>query len=44
VSDVKGRPRSAKPLAAPFNGPLTVRSRGGEHAISRELAATIGVE
>jgi DtxR family transcriptional regulator, Mn-dependent transcriptional regulator len=31
-------------LAAPFNGPLTVRSRGGEHAISRELAATIGVE
>ena len=31
-------------LAAPFNGPLTVRSRGGEHAISRELAAAIGVE
>jgi DtxR family transcriptional regulator, Mn-dependent transcriptional regulator len=31
-------------LAAPFGGPLTVRSGGGEHAISRELAATIGVE
>lgn len=31
-------------LAAPFNGPLTVRSRAGEHAISRELAAEIGVE
>lgn len=31
-------------LAAPFNGPLTVRSRGGAHAISRELAAAIGVE
>jgi DtxR family Mn-dependent transcriptional regulator len=31
-------------LAAPFNGPLTVRLRGGEHAISRELAAAIGVE
>jgi DtxR family transcriptional regulator, Mn-dependent transcriptional regulator len=30
-------------LAAPFNGPLTVRSSGGEHAISRELAAEIGV-
>jgi DtxR family Mn-dependent transcriptional regulator len=30
-------------LAAPFNGPLTVRSRGGDHAISRELAAAIGV-
>lgn len=31
-------------LAAPFNGPLTVRTRGGEHAISRELAAAVGVE
>jgi DtxR family transcriptional regulator, Mn-dependent transcriptional regulator len=31
-------------LAAPFGGPMTVRSTGGEHAISRELAATIGVE
>jgi DtxR family Mn-dependent transcriptional regulator len=31
-------------LAAPFDGPLTVRSNGGEHAISRELASTIGVE
>ena len=31
-------------LAAPFNGPVTVRSSGGEHAISRELALAIGVE
>ena len=31
-------------LAAPFDGPLTVRSNGGEHAISRELASAIGVE
>jgi DtxR family Mn-dependent transcriptional regulator len=31
-------------LAAPFGGPLTVRSNDGEHAISRELAAAIGVE
>jgi DtxR family Mn-dependent transcriptional regulator len=30
-------------LAAPFNGPLTVRSSSGDHAISRELAAEIGV-
>jgi DtxR family transcriptional regulator, Mn-dependent transcriptional regulator len=30
-------------LAAPFNGPLTVRSSGGDHAISRELASAIGV-
>lgn len=29
--------------AAPFGGPLTVRAGGGEHAISRELAARIGV-
>lgn len=31
-------------VKAPFEGPLTVRTDGGEHAISRELAATIGVE
>jgi DtxR family transcriptional regulator, Mn-dependent transcriptional regulator len=31
-------------LAAPFNGPVTVRSRGGDHAISRELAGAIGVD
>lgn len=31
-------------LAAPFDGPLTVRTKGGEHAISRDLAAAIGVE
>ena len=28
---------------APFEGPVTVGSRGGEHAISRELAGRIGV-
>jgi Fe2+ transport system protein FeoA len=31
-------------VKAPFDGPLTVRTDGGEHAISRELAAAIGVE
>lgn len=31
-------------LAAPFDGPLTIRSHGGDHAISRELAAAIDVE
>jgi DtxR family Mn-dependent transcriptional regulator len=30
-------------LAAPFEGPITVRARGGEHAISRELAGRIAV-
>ena len=30
-------------LAAPFDGPVTVRAAGGEHALSRELAASIGV-
>jgi Fe2+ transport system protein FeoA len=30
-------------LRAPFEGPVTVRSRTGEHALSRELAAAIGV-
>jgi DtxR family Mn-dependent transcriptional regulator len=29
--------------AAPFDGPLTVRTPTGDHAISRELAATVGV-
>jgi DtxR family Mn-dependent transcriptional regulator len=29
--------------SAPFGGPVTVRSRGSEHAIARELAARIGV-
>ncbi len=29
--------------AAPFGGPLTVRVDGDEHAVSRELAAAIGV-
>jgi DtxR family transcriptional regulator, Mn-dependent transcriptional regulator len=28
---------------APFGGPVTIRAAGGEHAISRELAARIGV-
>jgi DtxR family Mn-dependent transcriptional regulator len=30
--------------AAPFGGPLTVRTETGEHAIARELAATVGIE
>jgi len=29
--------------AAPFGGPLTVRTGSGEHAIARELAATVGI-
>ena len=29
--------------AAPFGGPLTIRAGGGEHAVSRELAARIRV-
>jgi DtxR family Mn-dependent transcriptional regulator len=29
--------------AAPFDGPVTIGARGGEHAISRELAGRIGV-
>jgi DtxR family transcriptional regulator, Mn-dependent transcriptional regulator len=29
--------------SAPFEGPITVRARGGEHAISRELAGRIAV-
>jgi DtxR family Mn-dependent transcriptional regulator len=28
----------------PFDGPIVVRARGADHAISRELAARIGVE
>ncbi len=31
-------------LAAPFGGPLTVRTGNGEHAIARELAAAVGIE
>jgi DtxR family transcriptional regulator, Mn-dependent transcriptional regulator len=30
--------------AAPFAGPITVRTRGGDRAISRELAGRIGVD
>jgi DtxR family Mn-dependent transcriptional regulator len=29
--------------AAPFGGPLTVRAAGGEHAVSRDLAARVDV-
>ncbi len=29
--------------SAPFGGPLTVRTGNGEHAITRELAATVGI-
>jgi Fe2+ transport system protein FeoA len=28
---------------APFGGPVTLRSRTGEHAITRELAGSIAV-
>jgi len=31
-------------ISAPFGGPLTVRTGNGEHAIARELAATVGIE
>ena len=31
-------------LSAPFGGPLTVRTGSGDHAIARELAATVGIE
>jgi DtxR family Mn-dependent transcriptional regulator len=30
--------------SGPFDGPITVRARGTDHAISRELAARIGVD
>ena len=30
-------------LSAPFGGPLTVRTNSGEHAIARELAASVGI-
>jgi ubiquinone/menaquinone biosynthesis C-methylase UbiE len=36
-------PRFANPFAAPFGGPVTVLAGGREQAISRELAAQIGV-
>jgi DtxR family Mn-dependent transcriptional regulator len=29
--------------SAPFDGPLTVRTGNGEHAIARELAANVGI-
>ncbi len=29
---------------APFGGPISVRTATGEHAIARELAATVGVD
>ena len=29
--------------AGPFDGPITVRARGAEHALGRDLAARIGV-
>ena len=29
--------------SAPFDGPLTVRTGNGEHAIARELAASVGI-
>jgi Fe2+ transport system protein FeoA len=30
-------------VSAPFAGPVSVRARGTDHAIARELAARIGV-
>ena len=30
-------------LQAPFDGPITVRAGGADHAIARDLAAAIGV-
>jgi len=30
-------------LSAPFGGPLTVRTDSGEHAIARDLAASVGI-
>jgi DtxR family transcriptional regulator, Mn-dependent transcriptional regulator len=30
-------------VSAPFAGPVTVRARGAEHALARELASLIGV-
>jgi len=39
---VPGREVELKDVA-PFEGPVTVRSASGEHAISRELAAAIGI-
>jgi DtxR family Mn-dependent transcriptional regulator len=29
--------------SAPFGGPLTVKTGNGEHAIARELAASVGI-
>ena len=36
-------PRSRSSRTAPFDGPVTLRSGTGEHAIARELAAAIAV-
>jgi DtxR family Mn-dependent transcriptional regulator len=45
LSELKLTPGSRLEVreAAPFDGPLTVRIGGADHAISRELAAQIGV-
>ena len=29
--------------SAPFGGPVTVQTGNGEHAIARELAASVGI-
>jgi DtxR family Mn-dependent transcriptional regulator len=39
---VPGREVELKELA-PFEGPVTIRSASGEHAITRELAGSIGI-
>ena len=35
--------RARADRSAPFGGPLTVRTGSGEHAIARELAASVGI-
>ena len=30
-------------MISPFDGPLTVKTGNGEHAIARELAGSIGI-
>ena len=43
IAIVPGQPLELT-LSAPFGGPVTVRTGSGEHAIARELAASVGIE
>ena len=43
IALVPGRGARADAARRPFGGPLTVRTGSGEHAIARELAATVGI-